>query len=210
MIETPQINATDIEVVLFDLGGVLVELNGVPSLLSWMNHRVTPDELLAMWLSSEVVRAFESGRSQPVDFADQLIKEFDLPIEREALLADFASWSTCLLPGAVELVQSIGPDYKRAILSNSNVLHWPKVMRDWGLADLFDHAFSSHLMGKIKPDQEAFEHVIDALSCKPSAIVFLDDNMLNVNAARASGMQSVQAKGVAGARAVLTQAGILF
>jgi len=35
--------------------------------------------------------------------------------------------------------------------------------------------FISHLTGKIKPDADAFEHVVDSLGFMP-AVLFLDDN----------------------------------
>jgi HAD superfamily hydrolase (TIGR01509 family) len=200
---------TDIQVILFDLGGVLVELSGVPALLSWMDNRMTPEELLVMWLSSPVVRSFETGRSSPGEFADHLIKELDLPLESEEFLAEFADWPKSLFPGALELVRGISEDYTVAVLSNSNALHWPRFMDEWGLSNMFDHTFASHLIGKIKPDEEAFKHVVDELGCKASAVLFLDDNMLNVEAARGIGMRAAHVKGVQDARSVLSEAGVL-
>jgi glucose-1-phosphatase len=210
--EMPRLNPrpiTDIQVILFDLGGVLVELSGVPALLSWMGNRVSPEELWVMWLSSPVVRSFETGRSSPGDFADQLIKELDLPLEREEFLAEFARWPKALFPGALELVRGISKDYTRALLSNSNALHWPLFMDEWGLSSVFDHTFASHLIGKIKPDEEVFKHVVDELGCEASAVLFLDDNMLNVEAARGIGMRAAHVKGVLDAHTVLSEAGLL-
>lgn len=34
-----------VRVVLFDVGGVLVELSGLSMLLSWLGHRVTADQV---------------------------------------------------------------------------------------------------------------------------------------------------------------------
>src|ERR1700722_2974295 len=53
---------TDIQVLLFDVGGVLVELSGVETMLEWLGRRVTADELWRMWLQSVPVRQFETGR----------------------------------------------------------------------------------------------------------------------------------------------------
>jgi putative hydrolase of the HAD superfamily len=77
------------------------------------------------------------------------------------------------------------------------------------LADAFDHHFASHLIGKIKPDEDAFQHVIDALDCEPSAILSLDDNRLNIETAQGLGMKAIQVKGVQEAERVLVEAGVI-
>jgi FMN phosphatase YigB (HAD superfamily) len=198
-----------IRVVLFDVGGVLVELSGVPMLLGLMNNRMSTDELLAMWLKSPAVRSFERGHATPEMFAEQLIKEIGLPISDRQFIADFTRWPTGLFAGALELVRRVPAPYVRATLCNTNVLHWPRLMDEMMLADAFDHHFASHLMGKLKPDEDAFQHVMDTLDCEASAILFLDDNRLNVEAARSLGIRAVQVKGVEGAERALIEAGVL-
>lgn len=201
--------AGPIRVVLFDLGGVLVELSGVPALLGWMNNKLSPEELFAVWLRSPAVRAFERGHSTPEEFAEQLIKEIGLPITAQQFINDFAGWPRGLLPGALDLVHRVAPSYIRATLSNTNMLHWSRLMDEMQLADAFDHHFASHLTGKIKPDEDAFQQVVDELDCAPSSIFFIDDNLLNVEAAAQIGIRAVQVKGVEGAERALLEAGVL-
>jgi putative hydrolase of the HAD superfamily len=52
----------DIRVLLFDMGGVLVELRGVEVMLEWLDNTLTADELLAQMAAPEPVRKFETGR----------------------------------------------------------------------------------------------------------------------------------------------------
>ena len=198
-----------IRVVLFDIGGVLVELSGVPAMLAWMENRVSREELLSMWLTSPVVRAFETGQITADAFADQLIAEMALPVRRELLLEEFTRWPAGLFPGALDLVGRVPRLYARATLCNTNALHWPRLMTDLKLDGAFDHYFASHLMGKIKPDEEAFHHVTDKLDCRAEEILFLDDSKLNVEAAKRVGMRAVQARGVAEAEHVLLENGVI-
>jgi len=198
-----------IRVVLFDLGGVLVELSGVPALLGWMSNKLSPEELFAVWLRSPAVRAFERGQSTPEAFAEDIVQEIGLPITGQQFLSDFTGWPRGLLPGALELVQRVSPSYIRATLSNTNTLHWSRLMDEMKLADAFDHHFASHLTGKIKPDEDAFQQVVDELKCGPSSIFFIDDNLLNVDAARRVGITAVQVKGVAEAERALIEAGVI-
>jgi hypothetical protein len=50
------------EVILFDLGGVLIELSGISTMLAWIGPTMTIEELWRRWLTSPGVRLFESGR----------------------------------------------------------------------------------------------------------------------------------------------------
>jgi glucose-1-phosphatase len=196
-------------VVLFDVGGVLVELGGSDTLRRWLGPEVTVEQVWTMWLRSPAVRAFETGRTEPMAFANAILAELQLPIAPQTFLDSFAGWPTRAYPGALEMVASIPQTYQRALLSNSNMLHWPRIMQGIGLGASFEHHFSSHLTGKIKPDPEAFEHVVHTLGCRPSEVLFLDDNLLNVEAARQIGMNAQQARGAEQSRRVLEQAGIL-
>lgn len=198
-----------IRAVLFDLGGVLIELTGASTLLDWMGHRYTPEELWHLWLTSPVVRAFETGHIDAQTFAEQLIAAFDLPVSRSAFLEAFTAWPRGVFPGAVEVVRRIALQYVRATLSNTNVLHWPRAMEEMGLRELFDYQCASHLLGHFKPDRAVFDHVVATLGCAPSTILFLDDQPLNVAAAQALGFQAVCVQGIHDVERVLTQAGVL-
>jgi glucose-1-phosphatase len=201
--------ANEIEVVLFDLGGVLVELHGMDTMLGWLNNKLTPEEFWSLWLSSPVVRQFESGRATPDEFADQVINDLALPVGKQDFLATFTSWAAGLYPGALELVHSVPARFTRATLSNTSVLHWSRLMNEFQLEQPFHKHFASHITGRLKPDQEAFENVVETLGCKPSSVFFLDDNRLNVDAAQRSGMHAVRVNGPLEARNALIEAGII-
>jgi putative hydrolase of the HAD superfamily len=201
--------ADDIQVVLFDLGGVLVELRGVPTMMAWLDNRVSVEEMWRLWLESPTVRRFESGRMSPEEFAKQITREMSLPVGPEQFTASFQSWLTGLYPGALELVHSVPSRFTTATLSNTSQLHWQRLMTEFQLEHAFDRHFASHLTGKMKPDREAFQNVLDTLDCKPESVFFVDDNTLNVEAASRIGMQAVQVRGADGARHALVEAGIV-
>jgi glucose-1-phosphatase len=200
---------TDIRVLLFDVGGVLVQLSGIDIMLGWLGHNMTADDLWRLWLRSEAVRKFESGRIGAGDFASQVTLEFGLAIEPQRFLDSFIHWPIGLYPGTLEMLARIPANYQRALLSNSNTLHWPRMLDEMQLGATFDNHFASHLTGRIKPDADAFEHVVDSLGCTPVEVLFLDDNSLNVEAARSVGMHAVRVQGPAEVQAVLVDLGII-
>jgi len=58
-----------VDVVLFDIDGVLVELTGVGDLLRWTPSDFDEANLWAYWLGPEHVRAFETGKTTSTEFA---------------------------------------------------------------------------------------------------------------------------------------------
>ncbi len=198
-----------IRVVVFDVGGVLVQLSGVATVMGWVADRWTPAEVWRRWLHSPAVRAFETGRTDATTFAADLVEELELGVAPALFLESFAGWPTGLYPGVPELIARIPNNVTRALLSNSNALHWPRVEDEFGLGALFEHRFVSHLTGRIKPDRDAFEHVITSLGCDAASVFFLDDNLMNVEAAREAGMQGAVVRGVDEAEQALRLASII-
>ena len=200
---------TEPSILLFDVGGVLVQLSGVATMLGWMGEKATSDEMWHMWLHSTPVREFERGRIGAEEFAVAVTAEFRLPVNPQQFLASFTGWVTGLYPGTLEMLAQIPSTYQRAVLSNSNALHWTRVVDDLRLGPAFSHHFVSHLTGRIKPDADAFQHVVESLDCRPEQVLFLDDNTLNVEAAKRIGMQAVRVQGISETHRVLIERGII-
>ena len=209
MRNTVEFQPTNIRVVLFDIGGVLIELSGLSKMLSWLENRVAVEQVYTLWLTSANVRAFETGRMEPEVFAERIIAELQLPVGKEEFLVEFCRWTLKVFPGAVELVNRVPKKFVRATLCNTNALHWPALLRHEELLGGFDRHFASHLIGKIKPDAEAFEHVVDTFGCKPSEILFMDDSRLNIAGAKMVGIRAFQVRGPVEAEQVLRTQGVL-
>ena len=193
---------TTFDVLLFDLGGVLIELTGVAQMREWAQI-ASDEELWRRWLASPSVRQFETGLATADEFATALCREFALPIADADFLAAFALWPSRAFPGAHNLLAALAARHRLAVLSNNNSVHWERISRDMGLGGYFSATFLSHEIGLIKPDRAAFEHVVAALGCAPERILFLDDNLVNVEQARAVGMVAHRVTGVAEAADLL-------
>jgi len=198
-----------IEVVLFDLGGVLVELTGVPVLLGWLNHSMDAEALWRYWLASPAVRRFELGQTTAKEFGAAMVRELDLPVTPDVFLEAFTQWPRGVYPGVEPLLESLRRSYRLACFSNNNELHWERICTGMGLGRYFEASFPSHLIGHLKPDRAAFEYVATALGCAPGRILFLDDNQVNVDGAFAVGMQARRTGGFPAVQLALAELGLM-
>jgi len=197
-----------ITVLLFDLGGVLVELNGPPVRPEWRANELSTDSWLH-WMSSQAVRQFESGEIGPDCFATRLVDEFDLLISEKEFMRHFVNWLAGLYEDTQSLLKAVRPYYQLGVFSNTNEIHWPRMMDEMRLAGYFDYYFASFEIGLLKPDKIAFEYVIRQIDVPADEILFLDDNQKNIDAARTCGMQAAQVKGAVEARKLIEASGLL-
>lgn len=195
------------EVVLFDLGGVLIELTGMARMLDWTNHALTVDELWHRWLNSPSVRLFEAGRCTADEFAASVCNEFELPVTGSIFLQEFY-WALRPYPGASALLRKLSSHFTLASLSNTNVIHWKYICETMGLVEHFHVNFPSHEIGMVKPEREIFEFVVASLGCSPERILFLDDNQLNVEQAQEVGLVAHRVRGFEDTVAKLAELGI--
>ena len=62
--------AEDIKVILFDLGGVLIDFVGLTEIARHIPEQLTNDELRSRWIASQSNAAFERGEMLPDAFAE--------------------------------------------------------------------------------------------------------------------------------------------
>lgn len=178
--------------ILFDLGGVLIENVGFERLARLLPEPIGLAALRQRWLSSRSVRQFELGLVDAQTFARDLVEGWQLSCPAATFLDEFRDWPTGFYPGALDLLARLREHHRIGCLTNSNALHWARFD---GFSGLFDVTLSSHRIGSIKPDRACFAYAITACDTRAADVVYLDDAILNVDAARRAGIDAEQVEG---------------
>ena len=109
-----------IDVLLFDLGGVLVEFSGVRDLAVLLKGRLSEAEISEQMSHYLPTEQFGLGKLSSRDFGEHFVRDWNIELSPEDFLREFQSWSKRLLPGAIELLTLLRPRFRLAALSNSN------------------------------------------------------------------------------------------
>ena len=113
-----------IEALLFDVGGVLVELGEFPVKKEWLQDDVEAVTDLATWLKAPTAQAFEKGQTSPEEFARQFIADANLDVSGDEFLAHFTAWPKAPFAGVHDMLDQLKGRFTLALFSNTNVLHW--------------------------------------------------------------------------------------
>lgn len=200
---------TGINLLLFDLGGVLIHFSGVEEIQPLLSEPMAPETIRARFVESATLREYETGSLEPSEFARRFVADWNLPLSAEAFLEAFRGWSHGFLPGAEALLAALRPRYRIAALSNSNPTHWDRNTRDLGVPRWFDAVFSSHELRHHKPAPEIYLRTLAALGVTPDQVCFFDDSAANVAGAEAVGIRAFLTCGVAELSACLRAQGFL-
>lgn len=192
-----------IKVILFDLGGVLVEWDGIQPLIELTRGRLTRGAARRFWLESPWIKKFETGQCTPNEFASGVISELHLSLTPEEFLQDFISWDRGVYPGGYELLAALKSHYTLACLSNNNPLHINRLREKGALEPYFHHWFVSYQTGLMKPEKQAFERVLAVLGSAPENILYFDDNQECVETAKGLGLMAYQVLGLEAVKQIL-------
>ncbi len=194
------INLKDIKNIIFDLGGVLLNISPQSTIDAFLAMADSPVKLKEKYSSikqDQIFDQLEKGKLTEIDFYNAIRKVLDNPADDSQIEN---AWSAMLLDFPVyryNLVKALAKNYRLFILSNTNAIHFRHytkiIQQSFGqdnLQDVFDKEYFSHLIGMRKPDIEIFEFVINENQLIPQETLFIDDTEANIIAARQTGLKT--------------------
>jgi glucose-1-phosphatase len=203
--------ANPIHVVCFDIGGILIELNGDDHLREFYGPGMSRAEVWDKWMHSPSVHAHETGQIKAAEFGRAFLAENGAHVSDAAaahFLSRFDSWLVGPYAGARELVAETAARYTTALLTNMSAVHWPTV-ETFGLHVGPTHFVKSYEVGIMKPKAAYFEHALQMIGAEAQNTVFFDDSERNVAAAKAVGMQAYCLIGAKAVREKMVELGLL-
>jgi putative hydrolase of the HAD superfamily len=183
-----------VHALVFDLGGVLVNIDFRRACDVWGAHAGVP--------GAELARRF--GLDAPYDRHERgeiTAPEYFASL-RDSLQISLADaqweqgWNAILLDenrAITSLIARVRPGIPLYVFSNSNETHKRHWMREHAAAlARFDRVFVSSDIGLRKPEPQAYLYVAAEIGVAPEQILFFDDLAANVEGARSAGLQAVQ------------------
>lgn len=177
--------------IIFDFGNVLVQ---------WHPEQVYGeyfgDEAKAWWFLRHVVdmdwrQRIDAGESQ-----DACIRELQerQPEYREAIELYRSKWREMLtgeVPGMRQLLSEVQHKYEVYGLTNWSMETFPEAREHFGILQMIDRYVVSGAEHLVKPDPRLFQVLLDRYSLRAEDCTFVDDDPVNIDAARAMGMRGI-------------------
>ena len=195
-------NESNIDAVLFDWGGVITVPPG--PIVEKLYRQIDVDQ-------DQLRLRRKAYRDDDPDSQFARLERGELSLEA------YLTWSRQDLPGAEtiwdpesahflfrhltvvpEVVERIYQLKERGfllgLLTNNIAEAWPTVNDGLPIDDLFDVVINSAFVGMRKPEHRIYMHALEKLGVRAEHAVFLDDNRVNLEAARACGLNVVEVK----------------
>ena len=190
------------EVVIFDLGGVVIDLDVRKTLDAF--QQLIGDEfniLEEAQLNQSFYIEYEKGHISCDEFRSHIRGLTTKTLRDEEI--DYA-WNSMLQDIPVDRlswIAALKEHYRICVLSNINVLHikgFNKIFKEQTPydhpAELFEKVFYSCDMGMRKPDENIYEQVLKDMGVKPERAIFFDDKQENIDTAEKLGIKGFLVK----------------
>lgn len=186
-----------IKAIVFDIGGVLVDLHiercrkAFRDILGYSKI----DELLDLSHQKGIYSDLEEGKITPDEFRSMILKDSRPGARPEevdecmwALLGDMDEYKGLML-------KELQDNYKLYLLSNNNPISMQACYRAFErggvrASETFTDEFLSYKMKLQKPGRAIYESVVKGVGFPASEILFIDDSVANVEAAKSLGIKA--------------------
>ena len=190
--------AVNFKNILFDLGGVILDIN-IQATLKLFYELGFPPELLQYpeSMQTDVFFRYQTGRLDTGQFRDEIRKVTGVDMSDKVFDQAWNAMLVGIPKERTDLLKVLSKRYKLYMLSNTSELHvkvFEKMYVDAAgesMHDVFDKIYYSHEIGLHKPDREAWEYVIKDAGILPEETLFLDDTIYNIKASQELGFQAI-------------------
>ena len=186
-----------IEVILFDLGNVILPFNHYQiaeklSRFSKNSQETAPAKIFSYLfdLHHGAVNEYETGKISSQTFFDSLKKAFELRISFKEFVP---IWNEIFTENdeVSEVIRSLKGKKRLGLLSNTNPLHFDYVLAKFPIVRVLDQWILSHEVGFKKPAVEIFRKAMDWAGVEAERILYIDDIPAHVEVAASLGMQGI-------------------
>lgn len=187
------IPSNSVEALLFDLGGVVIEIDFDRVFSHWaLSSNQSLEFIRSRFAFDSNYERHERGEIDASEYFASLRKSMGINISDEEFISGWNSLYVGEMLGVSTLLSKVAEKLSIYAFTNSNFTHqrvWSKKFKQ--VLSLFREVFVSSEIGKRKPESAAFHAISGEIGVKLENILFFDDSLENIVGAEKVGMQTV-------------------
>jgi putative hydrolase of the HAD superfamily len=188
--------------IIFDLGGVLLDIDVNRTLRSFDQLGVSEEQLKEVYKQPDnFFFLFERGEINADEFRNKFRSLTNNHLTNKQIDNAWSAMVVGFQEEIVELLKYLAKDYKLFLLSNTNEIHVPVYTRQFKKSSggitfegIFSKIYYSHIMQLSKPNPAIYSFVLKDSGIDPEESIFIDDLLQNVNVANETGLPAHQLK----------------
>ena len=199
----------DIDLVLFDIGGVLGSNGWDREQRAAAVERFDLDDEDFQYRHQETIGALESGHTSLDEYLDVTVFCAPRSFSREEFTS-FMYAQSIPWPDSIAVARALATSrtVRLATLNNESEALNAFRIRRFGLGEIFPTFFTSCWIGMRKPMHGIYTRVLGMTQADPARSLFIDDRIQNLHPAAALGMQKIHFQSAAQLRAELQARGL--
>ena len=184
---------SEVRALLFDLGGVVIEIDFDRVLRHWEGiSALTFDELKAKFHFDAAYEQHERGEIDAIAYSTYLRDLLQLDGSNEEIAAGWNSIFVSDLPEVLTAITRARKYFPTYAFTNTNPTHLTAWQAGFpAIFHGFDKVFISSELGLRKPERTAFDAIAADIDIAHEHILFFDDTHDNIIGAKAAGLQTV-------------------
>ena len=179
---------TGIKNIVFDLGGVLVDLDGkrcIDAFDAIGCHAIS--DYVRLHRTEDLFYDIEIGHTTTAEFCREVRRITAVPATDTAIVGAWNALLTTIADEKKQRLLSLRRDYRVFLLSNTNLFNYGP----WRADDMFERIYLSYRLHLAKPDPAIFSHVLADAGLQADETLFIDDNADNCRAAQSLGIHTL-------------------
>lgn len=192
-----------IRAVVTDLDGVIRHFPRERDEAIEQRHGLDLGSLARTAFEPALLQRVITGRISDPEWREEIARE----LRAEAAVAAWTDFPGEFNAEVFQFLRVFAGARPLALLTNATS-RLPSDLRQAGYLEKFNRIFNSSEIGHAKPAPEIFQHVCESLGLSPQELLFIDDSLKNIEAARALGFRAIQFRDLSQLRASLAEQAI--
>lgn len=181
----------DINLILFDLGNVLVKFDhSIAARKLAKLSKTTMSGIVTQFINSGLGSLLDEGKIDAREFSERVISALNLPMGVD----EFQKlWNEIFFenPGMEDLLKRLKAKYPIYLISDTNPLHFEFIRKKFTILENIDQFVLSYQIGVKKPDPRIYFEVLKRSRVKAEEVLYIDDREDLVAAAKKMGFSAI-------------------